>query len=139
MSKTYENVLVTCCDGDCCPKGKFFVHRLICPECENVIWIVDDEIIDEKPTEEWSTKELKWEGTLAMHTHTCTCPDCGFVFANGDKCSICGKGTTFYHFGDYVFNEEGFIEMMKTKRNKCLIPREEYIRQFKEATKIDNE
>jgi len=29
--------------------------------------------------------------------------------------------------------------MMKTKRNKCLIPREEYIRQFKEATKIDNE
>jgi hypothetical protein len=109
-------------------------HRLICPVCENVIWIVDGEIITEKSTEEWSTSDLKWEGNLTMRSHTCSCPDCAFVFKNGDKCTICEKGVSFYQGGDAAFSEADFREMMNRRMNKCLIPRAEYIRQFKVNT-----
>jgi len=135
MNRTYENVLVTCSHGECCPDGQVTIHRLICPICENVIWIVGDEVIAEKPTEEWSTPELKWEGTLTMRSHKCTCPDCNFIFENGDKCWVCGKGTSFYHLGDAVFTEEQFQEMMSKKLNKCLVSKAEYINNFNEARK----
>ena len=135
MNRRYENVMVTCSHGDCCPLGQMCHHRLICPVCENVIWIVDDEVITEKPTEEWSTPEVKFEGNLAMRSRTCSCPDCNFVFKSGDKCAICEKGISFYAVGDMVFPEADFQEMMRRKMNKCLIPRAEYIRQFKVNSK----
>jgi hypothetical protein len=133
MKRTYENVLVTCTHGECCPDGQVTIHRLICPNCENVIWVVGDDIIAEKPTEEWSTPDLKWEGTLTMRSHKCTCPDCNFTFESGDKCWVCGKGTSFYHLGDTIFTEEQFKEMMEKKLNKCLVSKKEYINNFDEA------
>ena len=153
MAITYENVLVTCVDGSCSPQGQFMIHRLICPECENVIWIVGDETLVEKPAEELSIPDVKVEGNLTLHSHKCTCPDCGFVFNSGDKCHICGTGTSFYHLGDATFTYEEFQEMMAKKMNKCLVSREEYISNFKahvnkitrikeleaELTKIANE
>jgi len=138
MKRTYENVLVTCTKGECCSDGQTAIHRLICPVCENVIWIVSDEITAEKSTEEWSTPDLKWKGTLAMHSHKCICPDCGFVFESGDKCWVCGKGISFYHLGDAVFTEEQFNEMMEKKLNKCLVSKVEYINNFNEARKKSN-
>jgi len=135
MSITYENVLVTCSHGECCSDGQIVFHRLICPICENVIWIVGDEVLAEKPTEEWSTPDLKWEGTLTMRSHKCTCPDCGFVFESGNKCWVCGKGISFYHLGDAVFTEEQFQEMMEKKLNKCLVSKTEYIKNFNKARK----
>jgi len=36
----WQNVLVTCSHGDCCEPGTVVFHRLICPECENVVWKV---------------------------------------------------------------------------------------------------
>ena len=131
MGRKYENVMVTCSHGECCPAGQMAFHRLICPVCENVIWIVGDEIVAEKPTEEWSTPDFKWESTLSMRSHTCVCPDCHFVINSGDKCLICDKGVSFYHSGDAVFTEDQFQEMLNRRMNKCLIPRAEYIRQFK--------
>jgi len=133
MGATYENVLVTCINGECCPDGQVTFHRLICPNCENVIWIVDGGDLAEKPTEEWSMPDLKWEGTLNMRSHKCTCPDCNFVFESGDKCWVCGKGTSFYHMGDAVFTEEQFNEMMEKKLNKCLVSKAEYINNFNQA------
>ena len=122
MNTTYENVLVTCMSGECCPSGTYMIiHRLICPDCENVIWVVSDEILS--------------EDTLTMSSYKCDCPDCGFVFKSGDKCWVCGKGTSFYHSGDAVFTEGRYQEIMERKLNKCLISKAEYIENFIEVRK----
>ena len=49
--------------------NNFTVHRLICPICENVIWIVDDKVLGVQPTEKLSTPGLELEGTIAIRSH----------------------------------------------------------------------
>jgi len=135
MKKTYENVWVTCMHGNCCAEEGYVTHPLICPVCENVIWIVAEEIIDKQPIEEWSTPELKCEGTLAMRTIECICPDCDYVYRTGSKCLICGNGYSCYYTSDYVFSKDEFDEMVKAHKNKLSISREVYIKQFREKMK----
>ena len=119
----WQNVLVTCSHGDCCEPGAMIFHRLICPDCENVVWKVTQ------------TRDEKYP---MMTSTEAVCPDCGFTFHSGDKCLICKKGASFYHMSDYTFPDEDFVQFHKEGKNKCLVSREEYILQFKAAYKRED-